>query len=765
VTEAVGACFGTALAAAAMMFRKCVVSLVFTPVLAMAAVNYTRILNTASTEFHVTTSITAMTADEAGNVYLTGTTNSPNFPTTAGSLQTALAPGTCTFIFDPHSPPIPYQCPDAFVVKIDAGGNVVFSTLLGGNGQDAGWAIAVDAQGAIYVAGTTSRAPEINSFPTTAGAAYRSGSLQARDAFVTKLNALGSAILYSTFLPGLGHSTPLAMAVDAAGNVFFAGDALPSEGLFTPSQGAYQTTAERDHFHVALLKLNAAGSAVVFGTYVAGSSWDYAGGLALDATGNLYLAGSTYSTDFPITAGAFQTTRRSLVSSGFVAKLNPAGGAVVYSTLIGGSSNDGASTIRVDSQGNAIVFGTTTSSDFPATSGAFESAPKAGVWSTASPYSSTRAFVLSLNPQGAALNYATYFDGAAALDADGAGNVYVSGGAGYGLPTTSGAAQRCGAGAFDAFVAQLDSHGKLAAASYVGGSLADSAAAIAVAPNGMVIAAGSTLSSDFPAVKQPLSAAQTFVTQLRIADPSQRDAPCIALVAQNGASFLEGPIAPGEWVTLRGLGFGPDQGVARDLSLAPPIGAQLGGVQVFFDGIAAPLLYVQSQQINVQVPWEVAGKASTQIHVEYAGQSSNTATVPVVAASPGLFVIGATNQAAAINQDGTVNSASNPAKRGTVVSVYGTGGGATNPPGVTGGDAPLSPLEFLSLPVTAELGPNAADVPFAGAAPTLVSGVFQINIVIPQNLPTGLSEWPVTVKVGGAMSPGVTTYIAVGAQM
>jgi len=139
--------------------------------------------------------------------------------------------------------------------------------------------------------------------------------------------------------------------------------------------------------------------------------------------------------------------------------------------------------------------------------------------------------------------------------------------------------------------------------------------------------------------------------------------------------------------------------------------------------------------------------------------------VPVVAASPGLFVIGATNQAAAINQDGTVNSASNPAKRGTVVSVYGTGGGATNPAGVTGGNAPLSPLEFLSLPVTAELGPNAADVSFAGAAPTLVSGVFQINIVIPQNLPTGLSQWPVTVKVGGAMSPGVTTYIAVGAQM
>jgi uncharacterized protein (TIGR03437 family) len=139
--------------------------------------------------------------------------------------------------------------------------------------------------------------------------------------------------------------------------------------------------------------------------------------------------------------------------------------------------------------------------------------------------------------------------------------------------------------------------------------------------------------------------------------------------------------------------------------------------------------------------------------------------VPVVGAAPGLFLLsGAGNQAAALNQDGTVNSMSNPAKRGSVVSVFGTGGGTTNPAGVTGGNAPLSPPEFLSGTVTAAFGPNAADVQFAGAAPSLVSGVFQVNIVIPPNLPTGLSSWPVTVKVGDAASPAVSTYIAVATQ-
>jgi uncharacterized protein (TIGR03437 family) len=234
---------------------------------------------------------------------------------------------------------------------------------------------------------------------------------------------------------------------------------------------------------------------------------------------------------------------------------------------------------------------------------------------------------------------------------------------------------------------------------------------------------------------------------MSIADPTQPDRPCMALAAQNGASFAEGAIAPGELITLRGVGFGPDPGVANTSTSFP---AQMAGVQVTFDGVPAPLLYVQSQQINVQAPWELAGRAVTRVQVSYQGALSNVATLPVVAAAPALFQRNyGQSEAAALNADGTVNSPSNPAKRGSYVSIWGTGGGLTNPPGVTGGLTPLAPLEMLTQPVTANLGGTTVPVLFAGAAPTLISGIFQVNLAIPANLTPNISLWTVTVLVGG----------------
>ena len=243
-----------------------------------------------------------------------------------------------------------------------------------------------------------------------------------------------------------------------------------------------------------------------------------------------------------------------------------------------------------------------------------------------------------------------------------------------------------------------------------------------------------------------------------MADPKQTDLPCLALVAQNAASFVEGPVAPGELVALRGLDFGPDQGAVP--AVAARIPTQVAGVRVLFDGIAGPIIYAQSQQINVQVPLEVAGKTSTQVHVEYLGVSSNTATLALASAVPALFTSNYTSQqAAAVNEDGTLNSATNPAKRGSFVSLYGTGGGLTNPTGVTGGFTPLSPLEFFTQPVTVQIGSFDAEVQYAGAAPTLSSGLFQINIRVPANLPVTLSNWALTVKIGGISSPAFAVIL------
>jgi uncharacterized protein (TIGR03437 family) len=246
------------------------------------------------------------------------------------------------------------------------------------------------------------------------------------------------------------------------------------------------------------------------------------------------------------------------------------------------------------------------------------------------------------------------------------------------------------------------------------------------------------------------------ISKLKIADPTQPDLPCMSLAAQNGASFVEGSIAPGELITLRGVGFGPTQGLNAPGGSSYPF--LLGAVQVLFDGTPGALLYVQSGQINVQVPWELTPGNVTHAQVSYQGQLSNIATFQVATASPAIFMSGQT-QSAALNQDGTTNSLATPAKRGTAVAIWGTGLGATNPPGVDGGVTPLSPLESASLPVTAMLGGRPAQVLYVGGAPLMSSGVFQINILIPADLqlPSSPNATLLYVTVNGITSSGTVT--------
>ncbi len=166
------------------------------------------------------------------------------------------------------------------------------------------------------------------------------------------------------------------------------------------------------------------------------------------------------------------------------------------------------------------------------------------------------------------------------------------------------------------------------------------------------------------------------------------------LTAQNAASGTAGTVAPGEIVTLRGYGLGP--ATAAVASSQAPVD-QLGGTQVTFGGVAAPIFSAQSQQVTVQVPWEIAGQTSTEVAVTYNGGppagSSASAPVVVAAAAPGIFAVA--------NSDGTLNSPSNPAKAGVSITIYGTGGGVTNPLGITGGLWPITAsLPTLTLPVS-----------------------------------------------------------------
>jgi uncharacterized protein (TIGR03437 family) len=703
--------------------------------------------------------------DSSGNIYLTGTTGTSSFESTAGSVQPAFGGGKCGGQAG-TLPPSFFPCPDAYVIKLDPNGGVIYATYLGGDGYDAATSIAVDASGNAYVAGTTSpNASNSNNFPTTPGAAFPKPSPDGVDAFVAKLNAAGDKLIYSTFIPDLYQAT---LAVDAQGAAYIAGLASPpgpGSAGFPTTTGAFQTTSLIATGGIA--KLNANGSALVYATYLGGTNpknytnSDGATGIAVDALGDAYITGWTISADFPTTPGAFDTNPPDGTYVAYVTKLNPAGSAPIYSTLLGptllgGTDSDFANAIKIDAKGNAYVLGNTSSSDFPVTSGAFQPSGPDAPW--AIDYSFSGQFLSALNADGSALIYSTYLTGAAALDVDAAGDAYVAGVASYNFPVTSGAYQRCVTnGTGDLFVVEFNPSGQAIAATYLGGTGTETPSGIVATPNGSPYVAGATASINFPGIVGAESGVSlTFVTQIQIDNSQAPDGPCISQILQNAASFVEGPVAAGEIVTIRGAGIGPAIGVSGAAGPDGMFPTQLAGVQVSFDGISAPLLYVQEQQINTVAPWQVFGdydtvnEGGTQVSVQIGGVATNTFTNQVTTAAPGIFAGSAANQAAVLNQDGTLNSPSNPAASGSIIAIYGTGGGPTSPAGQTGAISPLIQAP-LTLPVAVQIGGRNVNVIYSGAAPGLISGVIQIDALVPDTLPPG--NYDLSVTIGSLSSP------------
>jgi Bacterial Ig-like domain (group 3)/MBG domain (YGX type)/Beta-propeller repeat len=373
-----------------------------------------------------------LAVDASGNVYVTGTTSSTNFPTSAGAFQTTFAFGG-----------------DAFVTKLNATGNaLVYSTYLGGSGVDTATSIAVDSFGSAYVTGQTQ---SVN-FPTTPGV-FQTSNHGGTDAFVTKLNPAGTALVYSTYLGGTGSDSGFGIAIDASGNAYIAGETASTDLPGVASTSVQSTNGGGNDAFVA--ELNTAGSALIYCTYLGGSGTDLALGIALDSTGNAYVTGYTSSTNFPVSAGAFQTTNGGGFDA-FAAKLDPGGTALVYSTYLGGSGTDTAAAIAVDSSGNAYVAGGTASTNFPGV-GASSLQPAYGG-------GSSDAFVAELNPAGSALVYSTYLGGsgqdvAASIALDSANNIYLGGyTASTNFPLGATPVQSTyGGGSFDAFVAKLSS--------------------------------------------------------------------------------------------------------------------------------------------------------------------------------------------------------------------------------------------------------------------------------------------------------------------
>jgi uncharacterized protein (TIGR03437 family) len=622
-----------------------------------------------------------------------------------------------------------------------------YSTYLGGVAPDWGNAIAVDGAGSVYVTGST----QSTDFPTQSAyqaTIYHWGQW---DVFVTKLTPAGNTLIYSTYLGGRDTDYGYGIAVDAAGSAYVMGH---TKSIDFPTQLAYQATFRGGAYDAFVTKLTAAGNALGYSTYLGGSGDEQGSGIAVDGTGSAYVTGWTGSANFP-TQSPYQATKQG-TKDAFVTKLTTAGNALVYSTHLGGSGDEWGYGIAVDGAGSAYVTGYTSSIIFP----------------TMSPYQAKNqgnidAFVTKLTPIGNALIYSTYLGGSGldmgvGIAVDGTGSAYVTGSTqSADFPTQSPYQATYGENA-DAFATKLAPAGNaLVYSTYLGGSASDTGYGIAVDAAASAYVTGTTASANFP-TQSPYQAAfrglyDAFVTKIQLDQVATGPQFTLAGVA-NAANYVAGKVSPGEIIVIFGKDFGP--AALAGLQLANgKVATETGETRVLFDDVAAPMVYAVNGQISCVVPYEVAGKATTQIAVEYKKVKGAAVAVPVVEAVPGLFSINSsgTGPGAFLNQDNSVNTAANPLDRGKIAIFYGTGEGQTSPGGVSGLPATTTfPAPLLTVTVT--IGGKSAKVHYAGAAPYMVAGVIQINAEVPTDIPAGNAE--VIIKVGNnASQAGITLAV------
>lgn len=408
-------------------------------------------------------SASTLTIDASGNAIVAGQTSFTDFPTTTSAFQpTSNGCGSAPASFANFC--------KGFVTKLNSTGSaLIYSTYLGGTAPDTISGVAGDANGMIYVTGSTFS----SDFPTTPGAlktVFNPGGPRffQSNAFVTKFDpsqAGTASLVDSTYLGG-ANARGNAITVDSTGNAYITG---PSNGDFPVTPGAVHATGSAAFF---VAKLNPAGSALVWGAMVGGQTADFtsANAIALDAAGNTYITGTTTDPTFAITPGAFLTAIP-LGGPAFVTKLNAAGTALVYSTFLGGNTAFGLSesgignSIAVDSAGNAFVTGVTSANDFPLTAVTLDPVCAANancLFSTNSNFPTIdNAFVTELNPSGSALVFSTYLGGSTrdrgnAITVDGTGNIYVGGSTlSCDFPTTPGAFQTSSTRCQQGFVSKI----------------------------------------------------------------------------------------------------------------------------------------------------------------------------------------------------------------------------------------------------------------------------------------------------------------------
>ena len=461
---------------------------------------------------------TAVVVDSSGNTYVTGSVEGNPFTATPGAYQSHNAGTACIDGPIVIGGPSIGLCRNAFVVKLDPAGAVVFATYLGGSGDALSSAIAVDAQGNIYIAGTTSAAIEQDSslFPVTPGAAFAKG-----ESFVAKLNASGTQLVYSTSIPGALLSS---IAVDSAGDVYFNGGWNSSIELYPATPGAYQTAPQSSVSAAIVGKLNPSGSELIYGTYLPGTGV----GIAVDAGGNALITATSNGAE-------------GLVGNDvYLARLNSDGSELLISMVLGPVN---VSTMKVGPGGDIYLGCYSAASNFPAAGAGFGVAPP-----------SSGYFLVHVSPDGSSVMNSVYLpfilsSAGGALDVDSAGNAYV---VGYGtVETTAGAFQSAPvSGTSGTLVAKITPDGQVAGVTYFGNYSGNYslnvAGSIAAERDGSVVVAGN----------------QNSVTYLGGAPPSPEENVFVvanffpAITVENAASYVANAVVPENSCPFKATGSG-----------------------------------------------------------------------------------------------------------------------------------------------------------------------------------------------------------------
>ncbi|MBI4479698.1 MAG: SBBP repeat-containing protein [Acidobacteria bacterium] len=702
--------------------------------------------------------IHAIAVDGSGNVYATGFTTSPDFPLVAPFRATKAA------------------ARDVFISKLSPDGTkLIYSTYLGGNDTDDGRGLAVDSSGKVTVAGYTYSTdfPVASAFQTT-----RSGTNTA-DGFVARLNESGAALVYSTYLGGTGDDAIWGLGLDGDGNAYVAGETTSS--IFPTTLNAFQRTraSTRDSF---VTKVSPTGNTLVYSTYLGGNSDDSAQGIAVGGDGTAYVTGYTLSTNFQIVngfqrnyAGGFCVDQGFLVPcyDAFVARVSSNGAALTYSTYLGGDGDDIANGIALDSLGNAYITGTTISTNFPVAKAL--QATFGGVQD---------GFLTKLSANGASLVYSTYlggqvYDSADAVAVNSAGEAFIVGATeSNDFPVLLSLQPLNG---YNAFVLKMNAAGNaLQYSTFLGGTGfagigGDEAFAVATDSSGNAYVGGVTISIDFPAV----NALQGAFTQtgcisgnLIIACPEgfltklKSQAALYPGRVVNAASLApNAPVAAGSIVAA----FGTELTTLFAAADVVPLPTVLANITVRMNGILAPLYFISGGQINLQVPWELAGQTQATVQVNSGSIVVPPINVNLATTAPGIFTVnssGAGQGAIVISNSGVLaapagsisGASTRPARRGEVVTIYCTGLGPVDNRPETGAASPGVPnLATITTPPVVTIGGIQAAADFAGLSAGFV-GFYQVDVAVPANAPLG-SAVSVVVSVGGVASNTVQMAI------